>query len=78
MKYRGRVEQRPMVLAAVETVTNTNPERAPRRDKTHFAAQTTAGESVHAVPPSGRPKRRISVETGTSRRRQNRRCKELA
>src|SRR5690606_20014933 len=50
-KHRGRVEQRTMMLAAVETVAQADPVGAPRRQNPHVTAQATAGESVHAAPP---------------------------
>jgi len=44
---RGRVEKGPMMLAAVETVTNADPVRESRRDNLDVAAQATTRESVH-------------------------------
>jgi hypothetical protein len=38
----------PMMLAAVETVTEADPVRESRRHKSNVAAQATAGEAVHA------------------------------
>jgi hypothetical protein len=45
------MEKRPMMLAAVEAVTKTDPVRAPRGHKSDIAAQAPAGESVHAASP---------------------------
>src|SRR4051794_518161 len=52
---RGGVKERPMMLAAVETVANADPVRGPRRHNSDVPAQATAGESVHA---SGRSRTR--------------------
>src|SRR5690606_30295709 len=51
-KDRGCTENRPMVLAAVETVTNTDPIGATRRHDSNVAAQAATGESVHVAAPS--------------------------
>jgi hypothetical protein len=40
-----------MMLAAVETVTNADPEWESRRHDSDVAAQATAGEAVHAASP---------------------------
>ncbi|MOA52919.1 hypothetical protein D3C78_1763000 [compost metagenome] len=50
-EYCGGVKKRPMVLAAVETVTKADPVREPRRHKSDVAAKATAGESVHVASP---------------------------
>jgi len=50
-KDRGSVKQRPMMLAAVEAVTNADPVGEPRGHNADIAAQATARESVHAVSP---------------------------
>ena len=42
---------RPVVLAAVETVTKADPVGEPRRLDPNVAAQATARESVHAASP---------------------------
>src|SRR5919201_6872966 len=47
-EYRGSVKEGPMMLAAVETVTNADPVWESRRHNSDVAAQATAGESVHA------------------------------
>src|SRR5262249_41027596 len=50
-EHRGSVKKGPMVLAAVETVTEANPVGEPRRRNSNVAAQATARESVHAASP---------------------------
>lgn len=45
----GRVEQRAMVLAAIEAMANARAVRASRRHGPHVAAQATAGESVQCL-----------------------------
>ena len=45
-----RVEERPMMLAAIQTVANANPERRTRSNNAQFAAPTTACELFHAAP----------------------------
>src|SRR5205085_8010156 len=47
-EYRGSVKKRPMMLAAVETVTKADPVWKSRRHNSDVAAKATAGESVHA------------------------------
>src|SRR5437764_1312755 len=49
-EYRGSVKKRPMMLAAVETVTKADPVGESRRHNSDVAAEATAGESVHASP----------------------------
>src|SRR5215218_4612759 len=50
-EHGGSVEKGPMMLAAVETVTNADPVWESRRHNSDVAAQTTAGESGHAASP---------------------------
>jgi hypothetical protein len=50
-EHRGSVKKGPMMLAAVETVTNADPVWESRRHNSDVAAQATAGESVHAAFP---------------------------
>src|SRR5690606_36369408 len=50
-EHRGRVEQRAMMLAAVETVAQADPRGAPRRQHPHVPADATGGDSVHAATP---------------------------
>jgi hypothetical protein len=50
-KHRGRVKKGPMMLAAVETVTNADAIGEPRRHDSNVAAEATARESVHAASP---------------------------
>jgi hypothetical protein len=50
-EYRGSVKKRPMMLAAVETVTKADPVWRPRRHNSDVAARAAAGESVHATAP---------------------------
>ena len=54
-EHRGSVKKGPMMLAAVETVTNADPVWESRRHNSDVAAQATAGESVHAASAPGRP-----------------------
>jgi hypothetical protein len=48
-KHREGVKQRPMMFAAVETMTNADPIRLSRSDKANIPAQATASETVHAA-----------------------------
>jgi hypothetical protein len=48
-EYGGRMEKRPMMLAAVEAMTNADPVWLSRCRNSNVAAQATAGESVHAA-----------------------------
>jgi hypothetical protein len=50
-KYRGRMKERSMVLAAVETVAKTDPVGSPRRPEPDFTAQAASGEFVHFEAP---------------------------
>jgi hypothetical protein len=50
-EHRGSVEEGPMMLAAVETVTKADPVRRPRSHYSNIAAQATARESVQASSP---------------------------
>src|SRR5204863_9499277 len=50
-EHRGSVKKRPMMLAAVETVTKADPVWASRRHDPDVAAQAAAGKSVHAAFP---------------------------
>ncbi|CAH2397193.1 conserved hypothetical protein [Mesorhizobium ventifaucium] len=50
-EHRRSVKKRPMMLAAVETMTNADPVWEPRRHYPDVAAQATASESVHAASP---------------------------
>ncbi|WP_449867054.1 hypothetical protein [Nisaea nitritireducens] len=50
-EYRGRMEKGAMMLATIQTVTNANPIRKPRRHNPDIAAQAAAGKTVHVVPP---------------------------
>src|SRR5213080_2689671 len=50
-EYRGSVKKRPMMLAAVETVTKADPVGESRRHNSDVAAKATARESVHAASP---------------------------
>jgi hypothetical protein len=50
-EYRGSVKERAMMLATVETVTNADAIRPPRRLDSHVAAQATTREPVHAASP---------------------------
>src|SRR6478752_7354404 len=50
-EHRGSVKECPMMLAAVETVTEADPVWASRRHKSDVAAKATARESVHAASP---------------------------
>lgn len=50
-EYSGRMKKRPMMFAAIETMTKANPVWPSRRHNSHFAAQTTAREPVHAASP---------------------------
>lgn len=52
-KHRAGVKEGSMMLAAVETVTKTDPVRAARCHKSDVAAKATTRESVHAVSPLG-------------------------
>ena len=47
-KDRGGIEERAMMLAAVEAVAKPHPVRASRRHDPHIAAQAAASESIHA------------------------------
>ena len=51
MKYRTGVEQRAMMLATVEAMTNTHPQGSTLGDQAHVAAQTTAGKPLHVASP---------------------------
>src|SRR5699024_7809165 len=48
---RGRVEKRPMMLAAVKAVTKADPVWPARHHNSDLAAQATAGKSLHAPSP---------------------------
>jgi aspartate kinase len=61
-KYGGSVEKRPMMLAAVETVTKADPVRESRRHNSNIAAQAAAGESVHAASPPRSRERNVYNE----------------
>ncbi|SJM28405.1 hypothetical protein BQ8482_110335 [Mesorhizobium delmotii] len=50
-EHRGSVKKGPMMLAAVETMTNADPVWESRRHNSDVAAQATASESVHAASP---------------------------
>src|SRR5438093_2374482 len=50
-EHRGSVKKGPMMFAAVETVTKADPVWESRRHNSDAAAQTTAGEAVHAASP---------------------------
>src|SRR3954452_2935964 len=50
-EHRGGVKKGPMMLAAVETVTDTDPVGESRCHDPDVAAQATARESVHAASP---------------------------
>src|SRR4029077_12563572 len=50
-EHRGRVKQRPMMLAAVETMTQADPVWRSRRHNSDVAAYATSGESLHAASP---------------------------
>jgi hypothetical protein len=50
-EYRRGVKKRPMMLAAVETVTKADPVWSSRRHDSNVAAQATARESVHGESP---------------------------
>src|SRR5688572_18642320 len=50
-EHRRSLKKGPMMLAAVETVTKADPVWESRRLNSDVAAQTTAGESVHAASP---------------------------
>src|SRR6185437_3747516 len=50
-EHRGSVKKRPMMLAAVETMTNADPVWESRRHDSDVAAKATARESVHPAPP---------------------------
>src|SRR5438552_9308821 len=50
-EHRGSVKKRPMMLAAVETVTKADPVWESRRHNSDVAAKATARESVHAASP---------------------------
>ncbi len=50
-EYRGSVKQRPMMLAAIETVAKPDPVWASQRHNPDVAAQATAGKSVNAASP---------------------------
>src|SRR3546814_12767853 len=55
-KHRRGVEQRAVMLAAVEAVTDADPVRRSRRHDPDVAAKAATGESVHAwSPPEHRP-----------------------
>src|SRR5437763_577980 len=56
--YRARVEERTVMLAAIEAVAQADPVRASRRHDSHIAANATAGESV-----------RVHFQTPVRRRR---------
>jgi hypothetical protein len=64
-EHRGSVKKGAMMLAAVETVTNADPIWKSRRHNSDVAAQTTAGESVHAAsPPKSSGREWIPVDSG--------------
>jgi len=48
---RGRVKQRPMVLAAIEAVANADPIRLASGRQSNRAAQAPAAQSIHSAPP---------------------------
>src|SRR5438105_5092020 len=50
-EHRGSVKKGPMMLAAVETVTNADPVWDARRHNSDIAAKATARESVHPASP---------------------------
>src|SRR5687767_4925046 len=50
-EHGGSVKKGPVMLAAVETVTKSDPVWASRRHNADVAAQATAGEPVHAASP---------------------------
>jgi hypothetical protein len=47
----GRVKKRPVMLAAVKTVTKADPVWAPRRQNTDIPTKATTGEALHAASP---------------------------
>src|SRR5690606_40953570 len=49
--HRSRVKQRPVMLSAIEAVTDADPVRKPGRHNSDVAAKATASESVHAASP---------------------------
>jgi len=51
-EHGGSVKKGAMVLAAVETVTKADPVWESRRRDSNVAAQATAVELVHALPPA--------------------------
>lgn len=50
-EHCGRIEERPMMLAAIETVTQADPVWAPRCHEPDITTKAAASESVHAAPP---------------------------
>lgn len=63
-EHCGGVEEGPMMLATVETVTKADPVWQPRRRNSYVAAQAAAGESVHAAPPQRSSDRNVYNEQG--------------
>jgi hypothetical protein len=45
------MKQRPMVFAAIEAMTKSDPVWAPRRNNSNIAAKTTTRESIHTASP---------------------------
>lgn len=63
-KNRRRIKHRPMMLATVQTMTETHAIRGPGGPKPHLAAEATAGDVRHDAPPLGLGRRVGEVGRG--------------